>query len=319
MLCLCLWCAVWISIGVAPIRGGPCGPVFWPKASPLERHRLSPAYRCVLQRGMKAFRMWCSVSQVTVAPDISAACLDVTLLAFIHLCLTTKLPFYVARAAVLYAQLVLPRVRWHLPRAWNALKGWKKALPSRARTPLPFELLQYLFLFALDLAVRADSAVERRVWLTMAVLLRIGFFGLMRPRELVSLRRKDLRFVEKFGAETALLAAIKEPKTAQVESAGVHQFVTIRDPGTVAWAASLTRDMDADARLWMGSQDSFARTLRVLLSQSLLAGLRLTPACLRAGGTTYLFISGFTLEQISFLGRWTTLGTLRSYIQESAA
>ena len=45
----------------------------------------------------------------------------------------------------------------------------------------------------------------------------------------------------------------------------------------------------------------------------------ITPASLRAGGCTYMYISGESVGRLQHFGRWTTASTLFSYIQESVS
>ena len=107
----------------------------------------------------------------------SAEQIDLVLLVFVHYCIKGRLPFYVARAAVLQVQLVIPRVRFRLTRTWSALKGWKKVRPGKPRTPLPEDLLPFLFLKALELSWRAESRAVGMEWLSFAVLFRLFFFS----------------------------------------------------------------------------------------------------------------------------------------------
>jgi len=56
-----------------------------------------------------------------------------------------------------------------------------------------------------------------------------------------------------------------------------------------------------------------------LLQASGLKGLKITLASMRAGGATDAFINGTSIEILSFKGRWMSLPSLRSYLQEGAA
>ena len=44
-----------------------------------------------------------------------------------------------------------------------------------------------------------------------------------------------------------------------------------------------------------------------------------TPAGLRAGGATALFMQGCDISRLRFLGRWRSLNTLDHYIQEATS
>ena len=316
---------VWLCLIITAARAlsvqapKPHGRSFWPRSSPLERLRLSVTYRHHLTRGAQALQSWCVHSGVVFSAALSHEQMDLLLLGFVHFCWTGQLPFYIARAAVLQVQTWAPRYRWKLPRVWNALKSWKRLKPSIPRTPLPLDLVPVLFLRALELARAEATRAEGWPWLSLAVLIRTGFFGLLRPGEITKLKRRDVQIVLKSGSPPLALIALRDPKTSYVEGAGAHQFVCIREVATVQWLAYFVAGLKPEEPLWPRAKEVFTRFFKQLLIIAGLRHLKLTPACLRAGGTTHLFISGQSLEQISFLGRWTTLSTLRSYIQEGAA
>ena len=62
-----------------------------------------------------------------------------------------------------------------------------------------------------------------------------------------------------------------------------------------------------------------SRWFRETLVQLGLPATRFTPAGLRAGGATYAYLSGSSVEQLLWRGRWETLTSLKHYVQESAS
>ena len=59
--------------------------------------------------------------------------------------------------------------------------------------------------------------------------------------------------------------------------------------------------------------------MRVALEALDLSSSGFTPGGLRAGGTTYLFISGIDVTRIRMMGRWKVMETLDHYVQEATA
>ncbi len=77
-----------------------------------------------------------------------------------------------------------------------------------------------------------------------------------------------------------------------------------------AWLAWL-----AQLRLTRFTLTELAAWFRGTLVMLGLPPTRSTPAGLRAGGATYASLSGSSVEQLMWRGRWETLSSLRLYIQ----
>eukprot|EP00973_Karenia_brevis_P073270 10178513-Karenia_brevis.AAC.1 len=109
---------------------------------------------------------------------------------FIQCAYETELPFWQAKHVVLALQHFHPALRKKLSRPWDALKAWGASIPSTHRVPVTSELVKVLFGFSLDAAFG-----DRRkcgMWLCFAVLIRVGFYALLRPGEITQLRRRDV-------------------------------------------------------------------------------------------------------------------------------
>jgi hypothetical protein len=156
-------------------------------------------------------------------------------------------------------------------------------------------------------------------WLAVAVLLRLGFFGLLRPTEIRTLRRKDLALPSDICLGTAgqLVIAITQPKTAK--HFGKTQFVVVDDPVSIAWAEVAFVNMEPDAFLFSGSVGDFDAMFWDLLVYLGISGMGFTLASLRAGGATYFYRAGFAIEWLRFRGRWKAQTTLEHYIQEGTS
>ena len=205
-------------------------------------------------------------------------------------------------------------LRFKLTRAWGILKAWKLRLPSAHRLPLPLNLLQLMFSVALDAHL---AGTRSALLLPLAVLMRVGFFGLLRPAELLRLRVADIYVgATSEGAPTAV-AILKAPKNKA--TMGMNQFATISDPGTVVWLGWLIQGLPADANIWPSSTATFGQLFRWVLGVAGLSHLPVTPGCLRPGGTTFYYLEGRDIARLQFMGRWASASSLSSYVQESMA
>eukprot|EP00973_Karenia_brevis_P006019 818979-Karenia_brevis.AAC.1 len=67
-------------------------------------------------------------------------------------------------------------------------------MPTSHRTPITEELLRAMFIFSLEKGF--ESKRYSSWWFCFAVLIRIGFFALLRPGEIAQLRKEDVGICE---------------------------------------------------------------------------------------------------------------------------
>ena len=89
-----------------------------------------------------------------------------------------------ATAGVLYVQHAL-KLRHRLPAAWDALRTWATNEPSTNRVPFNEIILEAVCLILLVMGLH-EVGHEKRMHFAAAITLRAGFYGLMRPGELVN-------------------------------------------------------------------------------------------------------------------------------------
>jgi hypothetical protein len=161
--------------------------------------------------------------------------------------------------------------------------------------------------------------VVDRQWLALGVMIRLGFFGLLRPTELRSLRRRDLALPSDIclGSAGQLVVAIAKPKTAK--HFGKTQFVVIDEVCCIAWAEVAFASLMPDEKLFPGSDLVFDSLFWELLVYLEISGMGFTLASLRAGGATFFYRAGYAIEWLRFRGRWKAQSTLEHYIQEGTS
>jgi len=287
-------------------------------SSPLDRFGLSPAYSKTLLRGLRSFGLWLSSQDHVPSLEGPLWKVDEFVLEYVTAAHKGRNKFHVTKHAVLALQLQFPRLRYHMGATWRALRRWETLRPWKPRVPVTEELMFVLFLQALDLGMRASGQV-RRLWFSLAILIRIGFYGLLRPGEGAKLRRSDVMIIQPFMKPRVAVLAIASPKTQRVLGAGRSQFTTIRDTATVDWLAAFVSGMPPEQRLWPSSRGVYNLRFGEVTKRSMVKELGVTPASLRAGGATHELVHGESMENICFHGRWVNLGSLRSYLQEAAS
>jgi hypothetical protein len=248
--------------------------------------------------------------------NLPAEELDDALALFVHHCFDTGIAYSTAVHAVLYAQVRRPRLRKLLPTAWVRIGAWKLQRPIRLRVPLPLPLLQAMFITALQHGFVTDVA-RAHLWLPFAVCLRLGFFALLRPVEIAQLSREFLALPADaiLGFGQRIVCTICDPKNRA--AAGRLQFSIASDPCCIAWVSWLCARLPSTWRIYTGTQIQFANMFRELVGILGLDGCGFTPASLRAGGATHMFMDGTPIDRLKFLGRWRALQSLEHYIQEA--
>jgi len=289
------------------------------KSLDLQRDRLSPAYRSRLDAAGERFRRWCSLQGLNLdRPDLGSDDVVAALVAYLQILFNMGVAYWWGLHAVLYAQTEWRHFRGHLAQAWDSVSTWRMHLPVTSRVPLRVELLRALTYAAVVLAFLHDRH-RAQFWLGLATTLRMGFYGLLRPKEIFDLFVSDV-LVPQPGTHSLLnccVITIREPKNRSL--GGRLQVRMIRDVPTIRWISWRTLDAGKRELFWPYGASQFGRGLRKLLAFTKLGGLGITPSSLRAGGATQLLEAGHSVSHILFAGGWTSEKTLSAYLQLAEA
>lgn len=203
---------------------------------------------------------------------------------------------------------IRPRLHRALPGAWDSAWEWRSRLPNANRIAIPVILLRAMASLALLWE-----------WDVMAVMLFLGFLGMLRPFELLSLRHKDISYVDSSRGLSLLFIFIGRPKTRHL--AARRQHVRVDDQEIIPFVkASLSGGLP-EARIFDAPPAHFRALFSALveffgIDARHLVGV--SPACLRPGGATWLYQETDSPEQVRFRGRWLSSRMLEIYIQEVA-
>ena len=195
-----------------------------------------------------------------------------------------------------------PQIKGHLQGTWRLLKAWNaNEIPNRA-PPLPEEALEAMV-----------GVVIFKKEYGFAVSLLLGYYGVLRTGELLSVTSKDISLTSPKGPAVISLGLTKGGKrTGAAESI----TITLEQPLKWLWAwqrgVAESTPLCATPSVW---RKMFNDTLETLNFEA--ASFR--PYSLRRGGATFWFKKWGSLDRLLLLGRWHAAKTARIYINEGLA
>ena len=211
-------------------------------------------------------------------------------------------------------QIMRPRLRRSLQSTWEALKSWEESQPASFRAPMPLALLAAMVCSS---RIRADSCAsdrERVLWFTFSALLFVGFFGLLRPGELLSIAGRDVSLPNSLTMGSCF-AVVKIARPKNARQMGVQQFIEVRHPDAINWLSWLKATHLDDRPFWQSTSNRFAIcSSRFVALFRLVSCSFLPPLSVRG-----LVDEGLEINRIRFSGRWAHLRSLEHYIQVARA
>jgi len=267
---------------------------------------ISRSTRKYYHRALKKFLSWTTTSSDSLRRLSDASQLDALLVEYFHHLFRNGNSRGNRQQAVNTScaiRLVLGLQSASFPHSTRALVGWDKLQPVNQTAPMPYGI-------CLVLAERFLLRRDRQ----MALITLIGFLGILRISEVLSLRWCDVSW-----PTIVAPGMLRLPKT----KTGLNQSVMVKEH--FVWTLLtrwLTETKDSPKCSKSSGQKIFrisTTTYRAGLSslqKSMSLPVILTPHSLRAGGATRLHIDGESVETIAQRGRWRSLVTLRRYLQE---
>ncbi|CAE7454060.1 SUF4 [Symbiodinium sp. CCMP2592] len=193
--------------------------------------------------------------------------------------------------------------------AWSILTRWEEEEPIERSMVMP------------EAVFRAAVAVALLwQWPHFAAALLLGFHGLLRPGELLSLRRKDLILPRDLLTAVPLAyVTILGSKTRRFLQ---RQHAKISDICTVKFLDALFGHLPGIVPLFGCSPAVFRRRWDLLFSRLGVPTAEdakgITPKSLRGSGATWLYQMTEDVGRIQWRGRWQQRRTLEHYLQEVA-
>lgn len=177
--------------------------------------------------------------------------------------------------ALLGCQHLVPVLRGRLTTAWENLRVWEERRHAKLRPPLPVPIWAFMVGLARGHARVCAHEKQKREWEMVALLVELGLLCLLRPGELLRLKGTDFALPGDFSlSQDHAAIRIISPKNRR--QFGDEQFVTLRNPNTIAWLRS-TGLMGCDLPLWNTSSTRFAKLFKQLAFELGLGNCNFTP------------------------------------------
>eukprot|EP00438_Fugacium_kawagutii_P002591 Skav214080 [mRNA] locus=scaffold2927:68069:70095:- [translate_table: standard] len=175
-----------------------------------------------------------------------------------------------------------PELRGRLREAWRLFKSWRRIeTPSRA-PPITVDIVRAF----IGRAVLSDQ-------LAFASLVAVGFHGLLRTGELLTLQFRDLELNSECGI-LSLRATKSGQRTNTLEAVALRDSLTLQLLETLRMVAGT----EPCSPLWPHSPQAFRETFRKYCQFFRISHLLFKPYSLRRGGATFLLQQGVPMEAI---------------------
>jgi hypothetical protein len=223
-----------------------------------------------------------------------------------------------ARHSLLAIEKRVRNLKGKLGECWEVIESWRQEVPGSLRPPMYLPAMLAMAVTGRLLA-EASSGHDALLWWSFSVLIEVGFFGLLRPIEILKLTRGHVSLPGELLSNALGFATcmINNPKNRR--QLGRIQFSVIRSANASLWLAWLCSGLTDPEKLWPASSGEFRNRFKRVLEYLHLNGQKFVVASLRAGGATHLFMNGLDPPRIKFYGRWASEKSLGHYLQESVA
>lgn len=195
-----------------------------------------------------------------------------------------------------------PRLKGHLPQSWRLLKTWvTHEVPNRA-PPFPLEVLETMVGYCL---------FKQRPLMALSLLL--GFHGLLRTGEILSLKSSQVMVTGPKGPAVISLGLTKSGKRqGAAESVTIHFEDLCRRLRQWVSCCRVSTPLCQSSYSWRGEFNS-------ILSNLGFDTWDFRPYSLRRGGATHAFKLHGSFDKLLVQGRWQSSKTARLYLNEGLA
>lgn len=196
----------------------------------------------------------------------------------------------------------LPEFELKLGAAAQALKGWRKAMPTRSFPPLTWSC---------TVAIAVQMVRHGRLDMGIATLL--AFDSLLRIGDVVGLFKEDVLFGN--GVDARVDARYKGTGVRiRTAKTGNEQWADVDNADVRVLLEAHAKTRPARSKLFSFTAAQFRRLFKIVCSELGLPS-SIVPHSLRHGGATLLFLLGVPMDVILVRGRWAEHKSARRYIQ----
>ena len=195
-----------------------------------------------------------------------------------------------------------PKLKHNLPGSWRLMKTWSThEIPARA-PPMTESVLR---------AMVGWSVTQGHE--TFGISLLVGFYGLLRTGELLSLQAWQIHMSAPNQPAVVNLGLTKSGKRQ-----GAAESITLTEKHVLQHLWAWKRRVPEHTFLTL-KPHAWRNLFSDCLSKLKLDQWEFRPYSLRRGGATHLFVRGGSLDKVLLLGRWTALKTAKIYINSGLA
>ena len=220
----------------------------------LQATRRSPAYRRQLRQAWRSLNKFAAFSgrprPIVLLKDPHAV--QTLLIDYIQNLYDRQDNLSLGRYAILAVQYVGRHLRGQLRGAWDSIESWAAETESLLRPPFPLfvftAIVGALRILGLTVFQKGEFTWGYEL-LALATLLESGFYGILRPIEMLGIGNDTTALPGSPSVVGAhALVVVEKPKNAR--QMGKRQFAIIRNPNTSLWLKWLLGDQLPSAKLW---------------------------------------------------------------------
>ena len=195
-----------------------------------------------------------------------------------------------------------PRCSKKLQITSSYLKNWQKAIKRVRALPLGREIL---------LAMASIAILKRKQ--SLAISLLVGFNGLLRANEMVTLTFGQISILKK----DTLIVTLEDTKGTK--RSGEVESVMIKDGSLVPVIEKMKKNSAAADRIYDGTYRTLSQDIVAMADELGLKHPNLTSHGIRRGGATWFFGKTQSYDLTQEQGRWSSVKAARVYINAAMA
>ena len=175
----------------------------------LQKSLLSQDYRKRLCDALAIFSAFCASSGIPwQSYREDGRRMEVALITFIQHCCDKKLSLSLARHSILAVQKRFRSLKGRLRRAWDSIAAWQLQRPVKSRPPMGKPVMEAIFSVAMLFAFELRPG-QRAYWVSFGLCIWIGWFGLLRPKEIFNLLLNHIRLPSRVLKGEPLIAVLR--------------------------------------------------------------------------------------------------------------
>lgn len=153
-------------------------------------------------------------------------------------------------------------------------------------------------------------------WLC-SVLVEAGYFGLLRPCEVLELRRDIVAFPSVVALLHSAFAVCAGNAPKNKHFMGRKKFGIVRSSNASLWLKWISEGLLGSMKFWPCIATLFRSIFQEAVLKLGLQAWNLQFSSLRTGGATHFYVEGVEVSRLKFWGRWASEKSLAYYLQEA--